>query len=419
MFDIYIINGSETTYIQDSKYRIASGKVHKEVNSIDSFDFSITYENPGWSKIVPFLTWVKVIRKDNGEVLFDGRSLKPEHDMSSTGAISQSFVCEGRLAVLHDTRPYSYETLYGTPKEILTDILNRSNTLSNHYADLTLGKCPDTGSWALPISPEKDYYDIMHNFVVDLLGCDHVLNGSILDVLKGAENESKTVLRLGNNLTSSNVIDDPTGIVSRVVPLGKTLEKKVEPGETDKPGSGYNNSERLTIGYVDDPTLISKYGIQMGSQTYDNIDDATELKQQAINYLKNQKQENVSYKLTALDLSLIGLAPDDFKIGYSYRVINPIQNVNEMLKVSSVEIDPLDPTTPALTFGVKYKTGTDYTKDAFSDNNRIEQLSKQTQTALSAFGDIKDTQTDQQKLIKQLNEQVQKLQGQSVTDTKK
>lgn len=414
MFEIYIINGNETTYIQDRKYRISTGKIHKEVNSIDSFDFIISYENPGWSKIVPFRTWVKVIRKDNGEVIFDGRALKPEHNMESTGAISQSFVCEGRLALMHDTRPYQYETISGTPKSIIADIINRSNTLSNHYADLSLGQCPDTGNWSLVISPETDYYDTMHKFVVDVLGYDHILNGSTLDIVKDAGEESKTVLRLGKNLTSSDVINDPTGIVSRIVPLGKTLE-------------GATNGERLTVGYIDDPTLIAKYGIQMGSQTYDDIDDANQLKKQGANYLKIQKQENVSYKLTALDLSLIGLAPDDFKMGHNYRVINPIQNVDEMLKVSSVEIDPLDPTAPALTFGIKYKTGTDYTKDAFSDSNRIDELSKQTQNALNKVNgvsklmdstnkdveSIKGAQSDQDKLIKDLQDQLAKLQGQT------
>ena len=399
MFEIFIINGNDTLYIQHKKYRISSGKIHKEVNSIDSFDFTITYENPGWSKIVPFLTWVKVIRTDNGEVVFDGRSLQPENDMESTGAISQSFVCEGRLALLHDTRPYKYETISGTPKAILTNIINRSNTLSNHYADLKLGQCPDTGNWTLALSPENDYYDTMHNFVVDVLGYDHVLNGSTLDILKDAVIDSKTVLRLGKNLTSYNVVNDPTGIVSRVVPLGKTLENA-------------KNGERLTVGYIDDANLIAKYGIQMGTMTYDNISDANQLKQQGANYLKVQKQENVSYKLTALDLSLIGLAPENFKMGYNYRVINPIQNVDEMLKVSSVAIDPLDPTTPALTFGIKYKKGTDYTKDAYSDKYRIDQLSKQTQSALDAVVTIQETQSDHSGLIRNLQEEIQKLQDQ-------
>lgn len=405
MFDIFIINGNDTIYIQDRKYRISTGKIHKEVNSIDSFDFAITYENPGWSKIVPFRTWVKVIRKDNGEVVFDGRALKPEHNMESTGAISQSFVCEGRLAVLHDTRPYQYETLYGTPRGIISDIINRSNDLANHYADLNLGQCPDSGNWSLALAPDKDYYDILHNFVVDVLGYDHVLNGSTLDVLKDATGTSTTVLRLGENLTSSDVINDPTGIVSRIVPLGKTVE-------------GAKNGERLTVGYIDDANLIGKYGIQMGTMTYDNISDANQLKQQGANYLRYQKQENVSYKVTALDLSLIGLAPDDFKMGYNYRVINPIQNVDEMLKVSSVEINPLDPTTPALTFGIKYKKGTDYTKDAYSDVSRIDQLAKQAQTALAEVkdvskdvGQIQKDQSAQDELIKKLQDEIKKLQA--------
>ena len=164
MFDIYITTDSETTCIQDRKYRIDTGKVHKEVNSIDSFDFTITYENPGWSKMVPFKTWVKVVRTDNNEVIFDGRSLQPEGDMDSSGSITQSYVCEGRLATLHDTMPYKYESISGTPKSIISNIINRHNGLSNHNADLELGICPDTGSRTLLLSPEKDYYDTWVKF---------------------------------------------------------------------------------------------------------------------------------------------------------------------------------------------------------------------------------------------------------------
>lgn len=410
MFEIYITTGLETTYIQDRKYRIATGKIHKEVNAIDSFDFTITYENPGWSKIVPFKTWVKVVRTDNKEIIFDGRSLQPEGDMDSSGSITQAYICEGRLATLHDTRPYKYESISGTPKSIISNILNRHNTLSNHSNDIKLGQCPDTGSRTLLLSPEKDYYEILHDFVVNVLQYDHVLTGSTLDIIKDAGSESRTTITLGKNLTSINIINDPTGIISRIVPLGKTLE-------------GAKNGERLTTGYIDDATLISRYGVQMGIQTYDNVNNATDLKTQGTNYLKNQKQENVSYKLTALDLSLIGKEPEDFKMGYKYRVIDPIHNVNELLKVNSVEIDPLDPTSPALTFGIKYKKGTDYTNDAYSDKNRLEELSKQTQEALDKVGsvsgtvdstvkdvnDIKGSQSDQDTKIKELEDIIKEL----------
>ena len=411
MFDIYITTGSETIYIQDKKYRIATGKIHKEVNSIDSFDFTITYENPGWSKIVPFKTWVKVVRTDKDELVFDGRFLKPEGDMDSSGSISQAYVCEGRLATLHDTRPYEYESISGTPRSIISDIINRHNGLSNHNADLILGQCPDNGDTTLLLSPDKDYYEILHDFVVNVLQYDHVLTGSTLDIIKDAGSESRTAITLGKNLKSINIINDPSGIISRIVPLGKTLE-------------GAKNGERLTTGYIDDTNLIAKYGVQMGTQTYDQIDNANELKNQATNYLNNQKQENVSYKLTALDLSLIGKEPDNFKMGYKYRVIDPIHNVNELLKVNSVEIDPLDPTTPALTFGIKYKKGTDYTSDAYSDANRLDLLSRQTQetlakvskisntfeTTVKDVSDIKGSQSDQDSKIKALQDIIKELQ---------
>ena len=404
MFDIYITTGSETIYIQDKKYRIATGKIHKEVNSIDSFDFTITYENPGWSKIVPFKTWVKVVRTDKDELVFDGRFLKPEGDMDSSGSITQAYVCEGRLATLHDTRPYRYESISGTPRSIIRDIINRHNGLSNHNADLILGQCPDNGNRTLLLSPEKDYYEILHDFVVNVLQYDHVLTGSTLDIIKDSGSESRTDITLGKNLKSINIINDPSGIVSRIVPLGKTLE-------------GAKNGERLTTGYIDDANLIAKYGVQMGSQTYDQIDNANDLRNQATNYLRNQKQENVSYKLTALDLSLIGKEPDNFKMGYKYRVIDPIHNVDELLKVNSVEIDPLDPTSPALTFGIKYKKGTDYTSDAYSDANSLDLLSKQTQTALAEVknvskdvGQIQKDQSSQDALIKKLQEEIQRLQ---------
>lgn len=405
MFDIYITTDSETTYIQDRRYRIANGKIHKEVNSIDSFDFTITYENPGWSKIVPFKTWVKVVRTDNDEVIFDGRFLQPEGDMDSSGSITQAYVCEGRLATLHDTRPYKYESISGTPRSIISNIINRHNGLSNHSIDLKLGQCPDNGSRTLLLSPEKDYYEIIHDFVVDALQYDHVLIGSTLDIVKDAGSESRTSITLGKNLSSIDIVNDPSGIVSRIVPLGKTLE-------------GAENGERLTTGYIDDAALIAKYGVQMGSQTYDDIDNANDLKNKATNYLNNQKQENISYKLTALDLSLIGKEPDDFKMGYKYRVIDPIHNVNELLKVNSIEIDPLDPTSPSLTFGIKYKKGTDYTNDAYSYKNRLELLSKQTQEALSkvdsTIKDVNDTRTSQDAKIKVLQDTIKELQDKIV-----
>lgn len=400
MFDIYITTDSETTYIQDRKYRIATGKIHKEVNSIDSFDFTITYENPGWSKIVPFKTWVKVVRTDNDEVIFDGRFLQPEGDMDSSGSITQAYVCEGRLATLHDTRPYKYESISGTPKSIISNIINRHNGLSNHNTDLILGQCPDNGIRTLLLSPEKDYYEILHDFVVNVLQYDHVLTGSTLDIVKDAGSESRTSITLGKNLSSIDIINDPSEIVSRIVPLGKTLE-------------GAKNGERLTTGYIDDAALIAKYGVQMGSQTYDDIDNANDLKNKATNYLNNQKQENISYKLTALDLSLIGKEPDDFKMGYKYRVIDPIHNVDELLKINSIEIDPLDPTSPSLTFGIKYKKGTDYTNDAYSYKNRLELLSKQTQETLgrvdSTIKDVNDIRTSQDAKIKALQDTIKEL----------
>lgn len=401
MFDIYITKDAETTYIQDRKYRIATGKIHKEVNSIDSFDFTITYENPGWSKIVPFKTWVKVVRTDNDEVIFDGRFLQPEGDMDSSGSITQAYVCEGRLATLHDTRPYKYESISGTPKSIISNIINRHNGLSNHNTDLILGQCPDNGIRTLLLSPEKDYYEILHDFVVNVLQYDHVLTGSTLDIVKDAGSESRTSITLGKNLSSIDIINDPSEIISRIVPLGKTLE-------------GAKNGERLTTGYIDDAALIAKYGVQMGSQTYDDIDNANDLKNKATNYLNNQKQENISYKLTALDLSLIGKEPDDFKMGYKYRVIDPIHNVDELLKINSIEIDPLDPTSPSLTFGIKYKKGTDYTNDAYSYKNRLELLSKQTQEALgrvdSTIKDVTDIRTSQDAKIKALQDTIKELQ---------
>ena len=59
------------------------------------------------------------------------------------------------------------------------------------------------------------------------------------------------------------------------------------------------------------------------------------------------------YSLDALDLSVIGLDIDSFEVGNEYRVIYPVMDIDEYLRVIDKDIDINNPQSSKLTIGEK------------------------------------------------------------------
>lgn len=115
MYKIYIVN---TPYVKDriliydddvydESLRLSDPKLHLEVNSAGTLEFSIAPDNVGYEKIVPMKTQFIVIRSDspekNGtrkrnEIIWFGRALTVDTDIYKVKSIH----CEGGLSYLND-----------------------------------------------------------------------------------------------------------------------------------------------------------------------------------------------------------------------------------------------------------------------------------------------------------------------------
>lgn len=115
MYKIYIVN---TPYVKDriliydddvydESLRLSDPKLHLEVNSAGTLEFSITPDNVGYEKIVPMKTQFIVMRSDspekNGtrqrnEIIWFGRALTVDTDIYKVKSIH----CEGGLSYLND-----------------------------------------------------------------------------------------------------------------------------------------------------------------------------------------------------------------------------------------------------------------------------------------------------------------------------
>lgn len=115
MYKIYIV---DTPYVKDriliydddvydESLRLSDPKLHLEVNSAGTLEFSIAPDNVGYEKIVPMKTQFIVIRSDspekNGtrqrnEIIWFGRALTVDTDIYKVKSIH----CEGGLSYLND-----------------------------------------------------------------------------------------------------------------------------------------------------------------------------------------------------------------------------------------------------------------------------------------------------------------------------
>src|SRR5699024_7656044 len=91
--------------------------------------------------------------------------------------------------------------------------------------------------------------------------------------------------------------------------------------------------------YIDDPALIAEFGIQGGNKVWDDITLPSRLLSTGNNWLANQKVAHTQYDISALDLSLIGLDIDNFDVGNSHELINPLMEIDEELRIVGKTID--------------------------------------------------------------------------------
>lgn len=358
MFIVTITNGAENTVIHsDGTDRISGGKIAKSINAVDSFSFTIYPNNAGYDLLKPLTTAVKVYDENIGKDIFIGRVLKCPDSMDERGLICRKVTCEGRLGWLYDSvQPYAEYKMVGI-RTVLASFISRHNAQVGDDKKISVGQVTVTGENNYTYSVNwVSTMDAISEQLVGKFGGEIQLrdqDGKVyIDYLERIGHGTDTKIELAVNLKTISREVDETSVITRLYPLGAKL--------TD-------SEKRLTIGsvnsgkdYIEDSALVAKYGVISGTQTWDDVTQASVLKTKATAYLKSANKAKKQYKITAVDLSTIDMNFEQFELGCWYRVVNPLMEIDEDLRIIGITINLDNPEQSELTFGDKFETMTGF-----------------------------------------------------------
>lgn len=358
MHTVTITNGTEKTTIHsDNLDRISGGKIVKAVNAVDSFTFTIYPDNAGYNKLKPLTTSVTVTDDSTGKDVFIGRVLKCPDSMDEQGLICKSVTCEGRLGWLYDSvQPYVEYKMVGI-RTVLASFISKHNTQVGDDKHISVGQVTVTGENNYTYSVNwVSTMDAISEQLVGKFGGEIQLrdqDGKVyIDYLEHIGHGTDTKIELAVNLKTISREIDETSVITRLYPLGAK--------QTD-------SEKRLTIGsvnggkdYIEDSALVAKYGVISGTQTWDDVTQASILKTKATAFLKSANKTKKQYKITAVDLSTIDMNFEQLELGCWYRVVNLLMGIDEDLRIIGITINLDSPEQSELTFGDKFETMTGF-----------------------------------------------------------
>lgn len=354
MFIVTITNGAENTIIHsDGTDRISGGKVAKSINAVDSFSFTIYPNNAGYDLLKPLTTAVKIYDESTNKDVFIGRVLKCPDSMDERGLICRKVTCEGRLGWLYDSvQPYVEYKMVGI-RTVLASFISKHNAQVGDDKRIELGQVTVTASNNYTYTANWDKtMDVIADKLIGKFGGEIQLrdkDGKVyIDYLEHIGHGTDTTIELAVNLKTISREVDETAVITRLYPLGAKL--------TD-------SEKRLTIGtvnggkdYIEDSSLVAKYGIISGTQIWDDVTLASNLLSKGKEYLKSVNRAKVQYQITALDLSRIDKHIEQFELGCWYRVKNSLMGIDEDLRIVGISIDLDNPQASQLTFGDRFET---------------------------------------------------------------
>ena len=412
MYQVTIKNENEEVIINSistdiESPRLISGSINHGINTIDNFTFKIATNNIGYNKLNALTTLVEVLNIKNNNLEFKGRVLLPVESMDSNGIFLKNVTCESELGYLMDS-----STVYGDYHNIsVRDFLKV--IIDNHNSQVDEEKKFEIGNVTVVDNNDSLYrylgyvktFEAIKDKLIDRLGGELQIryeNGiRYLDYLESIGEVKSTEIRLAKNLQSIELEKDPTNIISRLLPLGNKLEDSEERLTIESVNNG--------IKYIDDIEAIEEFGVIVDSVTWDDVTQVSNLLKKGQEYLKENNRIKKKYKVTALDLSTIGLDFDSFEVGNSYPVINPLMNINENLRIIEKTIYIYNPQSSTLGIGDKLEDIKDYQLNNIATAKEVKTVKETVQTTVSALNSVSVELNNTVEILNNTNENMGNL----------
>lgn len=411
MYEVKIINDSNETIINAVSTRAEAPRITGQckfgINTIDSFAFNILPNNEGYNLIKDLKTLVEVNNIKTNKNEFRGRVLIQTPKMNSSGLLTKSITCESELGYLMDS-VQSYGEYHDISVRSLLELI-----IGNHNKQVSKDKYFTVGEVNV-IDNNYSLYrylgydktlDTIKDKLIDRLGGELRIRNEngvrYLDYIQAIGEKKDTEIVLAKNLITIEQERDPSDVITRLIPLGAKLE---------------DSDERLTISsinnglnYIDDEEAIAEFGIIGDTVTYDDVTVVENLLRKGQEYLNENNKIKKKHKITALDLSTIGLDVNSFEVGNTYRVINPLMNIDEDLRVIEKNLDINSPQSSSLSVGDKFEDIKDYQLDNIATAKEVKIVKETVQTTLSTLSSVSIELNNTVEILNSTNESMGNL----------
>ena len=341
---------------RDSNFILPYAKVDLELNKTGEFEFDITEKNPGYQYVNPMRSVISVY--DDGELIFRGRSTTKESDFYNTGTLK----CEGELSYLIDTilRPRSSAFNNQTNRHIFQEVLIEHNSQVTEEKQFLPGMIDVDSETISQVSfnYEKPLDFINTNLIEKYGGYLRIRYADgkrYLDWVKQYGKTSKQPIRFGYNLLDLKKTLTSTDVCTVVVPVGGS-EKKVTVKNAVVNGNTYGKD------YIQNDEAVSYFGKIIKVQEFSDIQEPTKLYTEGKKWLEENMKSCLTVELTALDLHMVDLNIDDFKLGDLVPVISIPHEIvfnDELPVIEKYSYDLTDPSKNTITVGKTLKVFTE------------------------------------------------------------
>ncbi len=407
--------------------KIKESEVYLSLNGlgISTFEFTFNINNKYYQKIEPIINFIQIIDVIRKQEIFYGRVAKITNKMDASGSFSQSFLIEDEKAFLYDSVQTYMKPTRMTVRDYLQKIIDTHNKQVEPYKRFKLGNVDviDNGDLLRGLG-YKSTAETIKEKLLDRLNGNLILrragNINYLDYVSNYGNDSNTPLQLTKNLKSATRDIDISELFTRIVPVGQDIEDN---SETDiEVGTDYSRPkytiESVNNGknYLDDPSLIEKFGLNIGIVEFSNVKEPSILKRRGQQWLKDQSLMLVTWDVEAIELGLLDKRYELITLGNSYKVDNQFLYAVERLQVIEKKFSILAPQKVTLTIGSKKKKLTDYQNEIKTIQSNLVNIKANASAGTQSISNLikkqeslKNELSQQNNKITNLSEGTQKL----------
>lgn len=323
----------------DEELSVLSPVLETQCNAAGTLTFVLLPEHPMYSALHKMRTRIDV-RQDN-EIIWRGRVLETETDFYRQKTVT----CEGELTYLVDSvlHPYKLANYDGTAAGLFRLYMTRHNEAVSEAQQFQIGSIDIETLSSVENTGYGNTWDEISGNLIDVHGGFLRIryDGDVryLDWTKESGTSCGQVIRFGENLLDLSEYVSALEVVTCLIPYAGQSGSQITI-------SSVNGGKD----YIEDAAGIALYGRIWGVTEFDTKDAST-LLEMAKENLQKRLKETITITISAVDLHLLDVNAESFRVGDKVRVVSPPHGIDAEYTCTAISLDLVSPDQSEYTFG--------------------------------------------------------------------